>query len=103
MITDLPINVFKRYRGDKHFSEFYLQDGGKNQLASIWNCHCHPTSLSLYVYQSKACYAETCSLFISRDHMTIKALNVAYGKLATHSVTSGRSQFWKLKFSSTAF
>ena len=30
MITD-----FKRYHtvSDKHFSEFYLQDGGKNQLA----------------------------------------------------------------------
>jgi len=23
----------KRYHNDKHFSEFYLQDGGKNQLA----------------------------------------------------------------------
>jgi len=26
-------SVFKRYHSDKHFSEFYLQDGGKNQLA----------------------------------------------------------------------
>jgi len=25
-------NVFKRYHCDKHFLEFYLQDGGKNQL-----------------------------------------------------------------------
>ena len=25
--------VFKWYHSDKHFSEFYLQDGGKNQLA----------------------------------------------------------------------
>ena len=33
MITDLPPSVFKRYHSDKHFSEFYLQDGGKNQLA----------------------------------------------------------------------
>ena len=24
---------FKRYHSDKYFSEFYLQDGGKNQLA----------------------------------------------------------------------
>ena len=24
--------VFKRYHSDKHFSQFYLQDGGKNQL-----------------------------------------------------------------------
>jgi len=40
-------SVFKRYRSDKHFSEFYLQDGGNNQLAEIWN---KITSLSLYVY-----------------------------------------------------
>ena len=26
-------NVFKRYHSDKHFLEFYPQDGGKNQLA----------------------------------------------------------------------
>jgi len=26
-------NVFKRYHSYKHFSEFYLKDGGKNQLA----------------------------------------------------------------------
>ena len=26
-------SVFKRYHSDKHFSDFYLQDGGKNQLA----------------------------------------------------------------------
>jgi len=26
-------NVFKRYHSDKHVSDFYLQDGGKNQLA----------------------------------------------------------------------
>ena len=26
-------SVFKRYHSDKHFSEFYLQDDGKNQLA----------------------------------------------------------------------
>jgi len=25
-------SVFKRYYSDKHFSEFYLQDGGKSQL-----------------------------------------------------------------------
>jgi len=25
--------LLKRYHNDKHFSEFYLQDGGKNQLA----------------------------------------------------------------------
>jgi len=29
-------SVFKRYHSDKHFWEFYLQDGGKNQLAQIW-------------------------------------------------------------------
>jgi len=33
MVTDLLTSVFKRYRSDKHFSEFHLQDGGKNQLA----------------------------------------------------------------------
>jgi len=37
-------SVFKRYHGDKHFLEFYLQDGGKNQLAY--------TSLPPYVYHS---------------------------------------------------
>jgi len=26
-------SVFKRYHSDKHFSEFYFQDGGKNPLA----------------------------------------------------------------------
>jgi len=26
-------SVSKHYHSDKHFSEFYLQDGGKNQLA----------------------------------------------------------------------
>jgi len=26
-------SVFKRYHSDKHFSEFYLQDGGKTKLA----------------------------------------------------------------------
>ena len=31
MSTDL--SVFKRYHIDKHFSEFYQQDDGKNQLA----------------------------------------------------------------------
>jgi len=30
-------SVFKHYHSDKHLSEFYLQDGGKNQLAKIWN------------------------------------------------------------------
>ena len=25
--------VFKRYRSDKHLWKFYLQDGGKDQLA----------------------------------------------------------------------
>ena len=28
-------SVFKRYHSDKHFSEFHLQDGGKNQLADM--------------------------------------------------------------------
>ena len=29
--------IFKRYHSNKYFSEFYSQDGGKNQLALIWN------------------------------------------------------------------
>jgi len=33
MITDSQQSVFQRYHSDKHFSEFYLQDGGKNPLA----------------------------------------------------------------------
>ena len=39
-------SVFKRYHSDKHLLEFYLQDGGKNQLAEIWN---KITLLSPYV------------------------------------------------------
>ena len=27
------VGLFKRYYSSKHFTEFYLQDGGKNQLA----------------------------------------------------------------------
>ena len=30
---NLPKSAFKRYHGDKHFSKFYLQHGGKNELA----------------------------------------------------------------------
>jgi len=30
-------SVFKRYHSDKHFLEFYQQDGGKHQLAEICN------------------------------------------------------------------
>jgi len=34
MTADLPTErVYKRYHSDKHFSEFYLQHGGENQLA----------------------------------------------------------------------
>jgi len=33
MITELQQSLFKRYHSDKQLSEFYLQDGGKNQLA----------------------------------------------------------------------
>jgi len=33
MILTYQQSVFKRYRSDKHFSEFYLHDGGKNKLA----------------------------------------------------------------------
>ena len=42
-------SAFKRYHSDKHFSEFYLQVGGKNQLAQIWN---EIASLLPYVYES---------------------------------------------------
>jgi len=40
-------SVFKRYHSNKHFSEFYLQDGGKNQLIQMWN---KITSLSPYIH-----------------------------------------------------
>jgi len=36
MITDLPPSVFKRYHSDKHFSEFYLQDGGKKSTGMAY-------------------------------------------------------------------
>ena len=52
MITDLPT---KCYHSSIHFSEFYLQDSGKNHLAHIWN---KITSLSPYVYNSKLKCAE---------------------------------------------
>ena len=39
-------NVFKRYHSDKHLLQCYLQDGGKNQLAQMWN---KTTSQSPYV------------------------------------------------------
>jgi len=33
-ITSLPIKrIFKRYYSNQHFPDFYLQDGGENQLA----------------------------------------------------------------------
>jgi len=45
MITDLPTKrIYKCYHSDKHLLEFYLQDSGKNQLASIYGTklrHCH--------------------------------------------------------------
>jgi len=32
-ITSLPIKrIFKRYYSNQHFPDFYLQDGGENQL-----------------------------------------------------------------------
>ena len=38
--------VFKRYHGDEHFSEFYLQDGGKinryRYRTKLPVRHCHP-------------------------------------------------------------
>jgi len=49
MITELLtkcIKNFKRYHSDKHLSEVYLQDGGNNKLAWIWN---KITSTSRYV------------------------------------------------------
>jgi len=42
-------SVFKHYHSDKHLSQFYLQNGGKNQEAYIWN---KITSLSPYVYNT---------------------------------------------------
>jgi len=38
--------VYKWQQRNKHFKEFYLQDGGENQLAYIWN---EITSLSPYM------------------------------------------------------
>jgi len=43
-------STFERYHSDENFSEFYLQDGGENQLAEIWN---EITSLSPYVYEQE--------------------------------------------------
>ena len=41
MITDLPSKRIKAL-SYKHLSKFYLQDGGKNQLAFTKIYHCHP-------------------------------------------------------------
>jgi len=46
-------SVFKRCCSDKHFSEFYLQDGGKYLLAQIRN---KMTSLSRYLFLASAKY-----------------------------------------------
>jgi len=46
VIADLPTKRIWAHHNDKHFSEFYLQDGGRNQVAWIWN---KITSLSPYV------------------------------------------------------
>jgi len=35
-------SVFKRYHSDKHVSEFYVQDGGKNHRYGTKLRHCHP-------------------------------------------------------------
>ena len=62
MITDLPKRVFKRYHIDKHLSKFYLRDGGKDQLAYIWN---KITSMSSYVYKFYLKRFTTFPVFIS--------------------------------------
>ena len=41
-------SVFKRYHSDKHFSEFYLEDGGKSQRTYVWT---KISSLSPYAYR----------------------------------------------------
>ena len=41
-----PLRSFAAFSHTRHFSEFYLQDGGKNQLARMWN---KMTSLSPYI------------------------------------------------------
>jgi len=46
MIINLPESVFKWQQSNKHFQEFYPQDGGENQLAQMWN---EITSLSPFV------------------------------------------------------
>jgi len=40
--------VFKWQQSTKHFYDFYPQDGGENEPASMWN---EITSLSPYVYR----------------------------------------------------
>ena len=60
-------SVFKRYHSDKHFSGFYLQDGGKNQLAQIWNkiIHCH----SMYSIRCGHC----CIYSVVRQRLSLLA------------------------------
>jgi len=49
MITDLPTKRIQALSLTNISQSFYLQDGGKNQLAQIWN---KITSLSPHVYET---------------------------------------------------
>jgi len=40
-------SVLKHYHSDRHLSEFYLQDGGKNQLAQTWNKITSPSPICI--------------------------------------------------------
>ena len=61
MITDLPT---KCYHSSIHFSEFYLQDGGKNHLAQILN---KITSLTVTLYIN-------CLVFLCFKHRQVRHL-----------------------------
>jgi len=74
MITDLPTKRIKAL-SYKHLSKFYLQDGGKNQLAFTKIYHCHPIfignvcDLSDQVGERTsvvAIYAESCGKAVAR-------------------------------------
>jgi len=59
-------SVFKRYHSDKHLWEFYLQDGGKNQLAWIWNeiTSLTPCVLSTVAHLAAWAHAGLCLAFL---------------------------------------
>jgi len=74
MISSLTYqqSVSAHYHSDRHFSEFYLQDGGKNQLVQIWN---KITSLLLYAYSQHIRFYFLVLLFFNTFSCRFRAID----------------------------